>query len=125
MFPQKQKASHFMQNYMEAFIRNDIAILNELLHFPLAQPGERSVTLLDEIPIKPSDFRDKMEWAKTNAFEYDIVAASHIEAHIQIRNEIQLRSAGSLIEEVSVLYDPCKISEVRKILARSGILFPA
>ena len=83
MFPQKKEALHFMQNYMEAFIRNDIARLNEFFHFPIAQLGERHLTLLKVIPIKPSDLRDKTEWAKTNDFEYDIVAASNIKSQFR------------------------------------------
>ena len=122
---EKKEALHFMQNYMEAFNRNDIARLNECFHFPLAWLGESSVTMFDQIPVKPSDLRNKTGWAKTDGFDYDIVAASHIKAHVHIRNLRRLRSDGSLIEEASVFYDLCKISDVWKIFAMSGIVFPA
>ena len=60
--------------------------------------------MLDKFPIDPRECKKKTGWAKSNAFEMEVVAVSEKKAHILMRNYRRLRYNGSLIEEIIGFY---------------------
>ena len=111
--------------YLKAFIGNDIDGINACVQFPIAYVGDGKVSMLDEFPVKPADLKAAKGWVTTDSFEMDVVAVGENKAHLLMRNCRRLREDGSLIEEASAFYAYTKTTDGWKIYALSDIVFPA
>ena len=60
--------------YLKAFIGNDLDGINACIQFPVAYIGDGKVSLLDEFPVKPGELRAAKGWVTTDSFEIDVVA---------------------------------------------------
>ena len=116
---------HAYQNYLAAFNANDIDAINDCVSFPLAYIGAGAVTMLDNFPVTPSELKAKTGWAKSEAFEIDIVSVGEDKAHLLMRNTRRLRADDSLIEQASAFYAYKKTAAGWKMFALSDIVFPA
>ena len=45
------------ERYLQAFLADDLAAIDALVHYPLAYIGDGKVSLLDQWPFKPSALR--------------------------------------------------------------------
>ena len=111
--------------YSNAFIESDMETINDCIAYPLAYIGADSVKMLDKFPIDPKELKERTGWAKSNAFEIDVVAVSKKKAHVVIRNVRRLRGDGSLIEEATGFYAFKNTNSGWKMYAISDITFPA
>lgn len=111
--------------YLKAFIGNDLDGINACIQFPVAYIGDGKVLLLDEFPVKLGELRAAKGWVTTDSFEIDVVAVGENKAHLLMRNCRRLREGGSLIEEASAFYAYTRTSNGWKIYALSDIVFPA
>ena len=111
--------------YLNAFNEADMETINDCIAYPLAYIGDDSVKMLDKFPIDPRALKEKIWWAKSNAFEIDVVAVSEKKAHILMRNCRRLRDDGTLIEEATGFYAFKNTKEGWKMYAFSDITFPA
>ena len=111
--------------YLKAFIGNDIDGTNACVQFPIAYIGDGKVSMLDEFPVKPAELKAAKGWVTTDSFEMDVVAVGKNKAHLLMRNCRRLREDGSLIEEASAFYAYTKTPDGWKIYALSDIVFPA
>ena len=100
----RAKVLEAYNRYLNAIIKSDMDAINECIEYPLAYIGEDSVKMLDKFPIDPREWKEKIGWATSNAFEIDVVAVTEKKAHVLMRNCRRLRDDGSLIEEASAFY---------------------
>ena len=111
--------------YLNAVNEADMETINDCVAYPLAYIGTDSVKMLEEFPIDAREWKKKTGWAKSKAFEIDVVAVSDKKAHILMRNVRRLRYNGSLIEEATGFYAFKNTKEGWKMYAFSDITFPA
>ncbi len=113
------------QEYLNAFVSEDIDAINGCVEFPLTYIGDGQVSTLDRFPISPAEMKAAKGWAASENFEIDIVAHSDTKAHLLMRNCRRLRADGSLIEEASGFYAYKLTDDGWKMYAISDVVLPA
>lgn len=113
------------EQYLEAFMADDMETINSLISFPLAHIGEGTVMLLDTFPLRPADLMAQTGWHDTRDMQYDVVGITPTKAHVVLRAGTRVRKDGSPIEDILAFYAWTRTAEGWKMFAISGISLPA
>ena len=112
------------KRYLQAFLADDLATIDSLVHYPLAYIGDGKVSMLDEYPIKPSVLMAAKEWHTSIDMAYEVVGISETKAHLVLKRCTRVRRDGSPIEEVYAFYAWTKTDDGWKMFAVSDVTVP-
>ena len=112
------------KRYLQAFLADDLATIDSLVHYPLAYIGDGKVSMLDEYPIKPSVLMAAKEWRTSIDMAYEVVGISETKAHLVLKRCTRVRRDGSPIEEVYAFYAWTKTDDGWKMFAVSDVTVP-
>jgi hypothetical protein len=112
------------ESYLEAFLANDLAVIDALVQYPLAYIGDGEVAMLDEFPIKPSALMAAKAWHTSVDMEYEVIGISKTKAHLVLKRGTRVRRDGSPIEQVFAFYAWTRTADGWKMFALSDVTVP-
>ena len=112
------------ERYLKAFLADDLAAIDALVHYPLAYIGDGKVTKLDEWPFKPSMLRAAKGWHTSVGMAYEVIGISDTKAHLVLKRCTRVRRDGSPIEDVFAFYTWTRTADGWKMFALSDVTVP-
>ena len=107
--------------YLRAFLRNDIDAINSMLTFPITYIAESEVMSLTEFPVQPSKLMEDKQWHTTIDLKKEVHGCNENKAHV-IASGTRIRKDGSVIEYFSAFYAYTKTEDGWKMFALSDVV---
>lgn len=121
----RAEVSAAYEAYLSAFLANDIAAIDALVHYPLAYIGAGEVRMVESYPVKPADLMAARQWHHSTDTEFQVVGISSDKAHVILPAAKRRRADGSLIETASGFYAFTRTESGWKMFAFSDVTVPA
>lgn len=122
----KQEVLAVMAAYIWAVRGNDMAALDALMAYPLANIGNGSgIHMVDNLTAVNVEVKARTGWHDTKDMDFEVVFASADKAHVILRRGMRVRADGSAIETISAFYALTRRSDGWKIFALSAVNEPA
>jgi hypothetical protein len=113
------------EDYLTAFLSDDVEGIDRLVSYPLTYIGDGQVTMFDSWPLKPFDLMGQKGWNTTVGVEYEVIGVNETKAHLILRSGTRVRKDGSPIEDVFAFYAWKKTPAGWRMFAVSDVLLPA
>jgi hypothetical protein len=123
-FSQHEKAVMAVyEDYISAFLANDIDGINAVCKFPIAHTGDGKTQHLDAWPVSPAKFKAEKNWHTTIDIEVQLWGVNETKGHVIARGT-RVREDMSVIEKYTAVYMIGKFPEGWRIFAVSDIDVP-
>jgi len=123
-FSQHEKAVMAVyEDYISAFLANDIDGINAVCNFPIAHIGDGKTQHLDAWPVSPAKFKTEKNWHTTIDIEVQLWGVNETKGHVIARGT-RVREDMSVIEKYTAVYMIGKFPEGWRIFAVSDIDVP-
>ena len=123
-FSQHEKAVMAVyEDYISAFLANDIDGINAVCNFPIAHTGDGKTQHLDAWPVSPAKFKAEKNWHTTIDIEVQLWGVNETKGHVIARGT-RVREDMSVIEKYTAVYMIGKFPEGWRIFAVSDIDVP-
>lgn len=123
-FSQQEKAVMAVyEDYISAFLANDIDGINAACNFPIAHIGDGKTQYLDAWPVSPAKFKVEKNWHTTIDIEVQLWGVNETKGHVIARGT-RVREDMSVIEKYTAVYMIGKFPEGWRIFAVSDIDVP-
>ena len=123
-FSQQEKAVMAVyEDYISAFLANDIDGINAACNFPIAHIGDGKTQYLDAWPVSPAKFKVEKNWHTTIDIDVQLWGVNETKGHVIARGT-RVREDMSVIEKYTAVYMIGKFPEGWRIFAVSDIDVP-
>ena len=123
-FSQHEKAVMAVyEDYISAFLANDIDGINAVCKFPIAHTGDGKTQHLDAWPVSPAKFKAEKNWHTSIDIEVQLWGVNETKGHVIARGT-RVREDMSVIEKYTAVYMIGKFPEGWRIFAVSDIDVP-
>ena len=123
-FSQHEKAVMAVyEDYISAFLANDIDGINAVCNFPIAHTGDGKTQHLDAWPVSPAKFKVEKNWHTSIDIEVQLWGVNETKGHVIARGT-RVREDMSVIEKYTAVYMIGKFPEGWRIFAVSDIDVP-
>ena len=123
-FSQQEKAVMAVyEDYISAFLANDVDGINAVCKFPIAHIGDGKTQHLDAWPVSPARFKAEKNWHTTIDIEVQLWGVNETKGHVIARGT-RVREDMSVIEKYTAVYMIGKFPEGWRIFAVSDIDVP-
>ena len=123
-FSQQEKAVMAVyEDYIHAFLANDVDGINAVCKFPIAHTGDGKTQHLDAWPVSPAKFKAEKNWHTSIDIEVQLWGVNETKGHVIARGT-RVREDMSVIEKYTAVYMIGKFPEGWRIFAVSDIDVP-
>jgi len=116
----KQVYDTYMNYYAPGFSNNDMAMINQVIKYPIAYLRNGAVSMHDRYPIDPKQLKLDKGWDHSSDWEFEVTAANEKEAHA-IASSIRRKKDNSIIEHVHAFYAFTNTEDGWKMYAVSDV----
>ncbi len=106
--------------YVEGFKTNNVALIDEIVRYPITYLKNGVVEMVDCYPIDPAKLKADKGWDHSTDWQFDIPAINQLQAHA-VAVAVRRRVDGSIIEQVHGFYAFTKVDGTWKMYAFSEV----
>lgn len=107
--------------YMRGFRDNDVALIDEIVDYPICYLKNGRVEMLDHFPVDPAVLKAEKQWDHSIDWTFDIPAITEAYAHVTA-SATRCRADGSIIEKVHAFYDFKRMQGVWRMYALAELV---
>ena len=108
--------------YVEGFKTNDIALIDQVVDYPLTYVKNGEVSSVMHYPVNPADLKAETGWDHSKDWYFDVPAITETSAHV-VASATRCRKDGSVIERVHGFYAFRKTQGMWKMYALADQVF--
>lgn len=112
----------YMNFYVPGFSNNDMALINQIIKYPITHMQNGEVSMHDSYPIDPQKLKDEKGWDHTSDWKFEVTSANDKQAHA-VASSIRRRKDKSIIEHVNAFYAFTHTDTGWKMFAISDVTF--
>ena len=121
--PYEKAVMAVYEDYISAFLANDVDGINAVCKFPIAHIGDGKTQHLDAWPVSPAKFKAEKNWHTSIDIEVQLWGVNETKGHVIARGT-RVREDMSVIEKYTAVYMIGKFPEGWRIFAVSDIDVP-